>query len=39
MVQAEENAEPFGAFSREELEGMARLVGKYVGKVVLRGVE
>ena len=39
MVQAEENAVPFGAFSREELEGMARLAGKYVGKVVLRGVE
>ncbi len=39
IVQAEENAVPFGAFSREELEGMARLAGKYVGKVVLRGVE
>ena len=39
MVQAEENAVPFGAFSREELESMARLTGKYVGKVVLRGVE
>lgn len=32
-------AELFGAFSREELEQMAELVRKYVGKVVLRGVE
>ena len=32
-------AEAFGAFSREELEQMAELVRKYVGKVVLRGVE
>ena len=31
-------AEVFGAFSREELEQMAELVRKYVGKVVLRGV-
>lgn len=31
--------EVFGAFSREELEQMAELVRKYVGKVVLRGVE
>ena len=31
-------AELFGAFSREELEQMAELVRKYVGKVVLRGV-
>lgn len=30
---------PFGAFSREELEQMAELAGKYVGKVTLRGVE
>lgn len=29
----------FEAFSREELEQMAELAGKYVGKVVLRGVE
>ena len=46
MIQtAESNAvkpggvELFGAFSREELEQMAELVRKYVGKVVLRGVE
>ena len=32
-------AELFGAFSREELEQMAEFVRKYVGKVVLRGVE
>lgn len=32
-------AELFGAFSREELEQMAELVRKYVGEVVLRGVE
>ena len=30
---------PYGAFSRAELERMAELAGKYVGKVVLRGVE
>ena len=36
----EEPAEsPYGAFSREELEQMAELARKYVGKVVLRGVE
>ncbi len=29
----------FEAFSREELEQMAELAGKYVGKVALRGVE
>ena len=34
-----ESAAPFGAFSREELEQMAKLAGKYVGKVTLRGVE
>lgn len=34
-----ENAAPFGAFSREELEQMAELTRKYVGKVTLRGVE
>lgn len=45
MTQAAESnavkpggAELFGAFSREELEQMAELVRKYVGKVVLRGV-
>ena len=32
-------ADPFGAFSREELEHMAELARKHVGKVVLRGVE
>ena len=32
-------AELFGAFSREELEQMAKLARKHVGKVVLRGVE
>ena len=31
--------DPFGAFSREELEQMEELARKYVGKVVLRGVE
>ena len=31
-------ADPFGAFSREELEQMAELARKYVGKVVLRGM-
>ena len=31
--------DPFGAFSREELEQMEELVRKYVGKVILRGVE
>lgn len=31
-------ADPFGAFSQEELEQMAELARKYVGKVVLRGV-
>jgi pyruvate formate lyase activating enzyme len=31
-------AEVFGAFSREELEQMAELARKHVGKVVLRGV-
>lgn len=46
MVQAVEcddvktgGADPFGAFSREELEQMAERARKYVGKVVLRGVE
>lgn len=44
MVQTGEDAgkksaAPFGAFSREELEQMAKLAGKYVGKVTLRGVE
>ena len=35
-----ESAEsPFGAFSGDELEQMAELARKYVGKVVLRGVE
>ena len=34
-----ENAPPFGAFLREELEQMAELARKHVGKVVLRGVE
>ena len=29
----------FCAFSREELEQMAELARKYVGKVILRGVE
>ena len=33
------SAAPYGAFSREELEQMAELARKYVGKVVLRGVE
>ena len=33
------NSGLFGAFSREELEQMAELARKYVGKVVLRGVE
>ena len=33
------DADSFGAFSREELEQMAEAVRKYVGKVVLRGVE
>ena len=33
------SADPFGAFSREELEQMAELARKYVGKVTLRGVE
>ena len=32
-------ADPFAAFSREELEQMAELARKYVGKVILRGVE
>ena len=31
--------DPFGTFSREELEQMAEVARKYVGKVVLRGVE
>ena len=31
--------DPFGAFSKEELEQMEELARKYVGKVVLRGVE
>ena len=31
--------DPFGAFSREELEQMEELARKYVGKVILRGVE
>ncbi len=41
MTQAgDESAEsPFGAFSGEELEQMAELARKYVGKVTLRGVE
>lgn len=34
-----ESAAPFGAFSREELEQMAKLAGRHVGKVTLRGVE
>ena len=34
-----DGADPFGAFSREELEQMAERVRKYVGKVVLRGVD
>lgn len=33
------NRDRFEAFSREELEQMAELAGKYVGKVALRGVE
>ena len=41
MTQAEDDSaeSPFGAFSGEELEQMAELARKYVGKVVLRGVE
>lgn len=41
MTQAEdEPAEsPYGTFSQEELEQMAELARKYVGKIVLRGVE
>ena len=41
MTQAEDDyaESPFGAFSGEELEQMAELARKYVGKVVLRGVE
>lgn len=42
MVQTAENVgkyAAFGAFSGEELEQMAELAGKYVGKVTLRGVE
>lgn len=35
----QDNTDLFGAFSREALEQMAELAGKYVGKVVLRGVE
>ena len=35
----EKDSDPFRAFSREELEQMAELARKYVGKVVLRGVE
>ena len=31
--------DPFGAFSKEELEQMEELARKYVGKVILRGVE
>ena len=31
--------DPFGAFSKEELEQMEELAQKYVGKLVLRGVE
>ena len=33
------NSDLFGAFSREELKHIAELAQKYVGKVVLRGVE
>ena len=33
------NRDRFEAFSREELEQMAELAGKYVGKIALRGVE
>ena len=46
MIQTEEcddvkpgGVDPFGAFSREELEQMEELARKYVGKVILRGVE
>ena len=46
MIQTEEcddvkpgGVDPFGAFSREELEQMEELAQKYVGKVILRGVE
>ena len=44
MIQTAENAGDgnharFEAFSREELEQMMELAGKYVGKVTLRGVE
>ena len=46
MIQTEEcddvkpgRVDPFGAFSREELEQMEELARKYVGKVILRGVE
>ena len=35
----EQDTDPFRAFSREELEQIAELARKYVGKVVLRGVE
>ena len=35
----EKDSDPFRAFSREELEQIAELARKYVGKVVLRGVE
>ena len=34
-----DGAEVFSAFSREELEQMAELARKYVGKVILRGME
>lgn len=33
------DVDPFGAFSKEELEQMEELAQKYVGKLVLRGVE
>ena len=46
MIQTEEcddvkpgGVDLFGAFSREELEQMEELARKYVGKVILRGVE
>ena len=46
MIQTARNAVPgeaervaFASFSREELQQMAALAGRYVGKVTLRGVE
>ena len=38
-VDGVEKGAAFGTFAKEELKKMAELAGKYVGKVVLRGVE